>query len=115
MSDKEKDLVRLKHILDALNSIFDFVKDTNKTAFLKSDLIQSAVVRKLEIIGEAVSALSDDTKELNSSIPSHQIKGLRKILIHEYFKVDAAQIWETIEFDLPNFKIQIEELIEQLH
>lgn len=115
MSDKEKDLVRLHHISEALNSIFEFTKDTEKDTFLKSDLIQSAVVRKLEIIGEAVAALSDSTKESGDTIPWHKIKGLRNILIHEYFKVDANQIWETIEFDLPSFKVQIEELILQLN
>lgn len=114
MSDKEKDLVRLHHIAEALNSISEFTQDIDKATFLQSDLIQSAVVRKLEIIGEAVSALSDGTKETANTIPWHKIKGLRNILIHEYFKVDAAQVWETIEFDLPSFKIQIEELIEGL-
>lgn len=69
-------------------------------------MLQSAVIRKFEIIGEAATSISDETKSLSTTIPWHKIKGLRNILIHEYFRVDPSQLWETIKEDLPDLKIQ---------
>lgn len=74
--------------------------------------IQDAVVRRIEIIGEAVRNLPNDFKESNPKTPWLDIADMRNKLIHEYFDVDLELVWEVIKKDLPELKKQIENLIQ---
>ena len=75
-------------------------------------MIQDAVVRELEIIGEAVKRLSDQIKKDNSSIPLRAIGDMRNKLIHEYFSVDTKVVWGVIENDLSMLKEAMNSLVE---
>lgn len=106
----EKDnSVFIKHILDSINAIADFSKGISKNKFETNRLIQSAVVREIEIIGEAVKNISNSFKEKHLEIPWREIIGTRDKMIHHYFGVDLDILWNIIKIDLPLLKRQLEE------
>lgn len=110
MTDKDS-LVFLKHVLESINNIEMFTKNVSKPDFLKNKEKQSAVVRQIEIIGEAVKNLSQDFKEEHPEVQWRYIVGTRDKIIHHYFGVDLQIVWEIIEKDLPKLKKQIENII----
>lgn len=97
---------RLKDIQQA---IMDIEKYTNqgRHAFDEDQLVESWIIRQMEIIGEAVRHLPDDFKRRYSHIPWKQIAGMRDMLIHHYFIVDKEIVWLSIEQDLPVLKAVI--------
>ncbi len=78
-----------------------FVTDLTWEAFAESDLHQSAVIRELEILGEAAHLVAEDTRTAHPELPWSQIIGMRNRLIHEYFRVDLERVWETVLQDIP--------------
>ena len=78
-------------------------------------MVQDAVVRNLEVIGEAVSKLSESLKTENGQIPWRQISGMRNRLIHGYMTTNLEIVWNTVEKLLPGFKKEIEILSNTLH
>ena len=104
----EKDnSVFIKDILDSINAIEDFSKDISKDKLESSRLIQSAVVREIQIIGEAVKNISTSFKQEHSEIPWKEIMGTRDKMIHHYFGVDLDILWNIIKKDLPLLKKQL--------
>lgn len=76
-------------------------------------MIQDAVFRNLEIIGEAAYKVSDETKESNHEIEWRKIEGLRHKLVHDYYKIDLEIVWETKSKSLPQLKIDIEKMLRE--
>lgn len=111
MKHDRKDFERLNHIYEAILAVQEFTENVNEVEFRNSALIQSAVIRQFEIIGEAASNISTSTKEKYSEVEWRIIKDFRNILIHEYFRVDASEVWYSIKFDIPDLKIQIESIL----
>lgn len=111
---QDRDRVYLQHIIEEINRIDIFLADTNMAEFLASDIteIHYAVVRSLEIIGEAATKLSGDLKEKYSQIPWASVVGMRNKIIHEYMSVDYQVVWETVVSDLPQLKVVVEELLK---
>lgn len=97
----------IQHMLDAIIAIEEFIKDISKEKFIKSDMIHSAVIRKIEIIGEATKNLDDAFKSKYSFVPWKNIAGMRDKLIHGYFGVDLESVWEVTQKDLPLLKEQL--------
>jgi uncharacterized protein with HEPN domain len=104
------DDVFLEHILESINSIQKYCKGVKKSNFSQSQQLQDAVIRRIEIIGEAVKKLSEDLKNKNKVIEWKKIAGMRDILIHDYFGVDVNLVWNTIKKDLPELKKIIKEI-----
>ena len=106
----------IRHILDAINLIDSYVKDLKKEDFLSGNnkMVQDAVIRELEIIGEAIKLLSENIKKENSFLPWRDIGDMRNKLIHEYFGVDLNVVWRVIEKDLTVLKNAMNELLESL-
>ena len=102
--------VFIKHILDSINAVENFSKDISKQEFGGNRLVQSAVVREIEIIGEAVKNLSEEFKNKNKEIPWKEIIGTRDKMIHHYFGIDLEIVWEIIKFGLPELKTQMLEI-----
>lgn len=104
----------LEHILESINLIEEYVKGKNKSFFLKSTQLQDSVIRRIEVIGEAIKNFPEEVKEAHSDIPWKKIIGMRDILIHQYFGVDLNLTWEVIKEDIPELKKQIISIKDQL-
>ncbi|MFC1733808.1 DUF86 domain-containing protein [candidate division KSB1 bacterium] len=98
------DSIYIDHILQSINRIFEYTKGITKTAFSKNNLIQDAVIRNFEIIGEATKKVTQEYKQVHYEIPWKEMSGMRDKLIHDYIGVDIAVIWKTIKEDLPLLK-----------
>ncbi len=104
----------LEHILDSIEDIESYLKGQTKEHFAKAKMMQDAVIRKIEIIGEAVKNLPPTFRKNHSKIPWSDIAGMRDILIHDYFGVNVNVVWKTAQNDIPKLKKQITELYEKL-
>lgn len=100
----------LDHILDSCRNIIEFTKDIDFQTFINKRIIQSAVIRELEIIGEATKNLPDDIRKLSKDIPWKKLTGMRDKLIHGYFTVDLKEVWNTVKNDISILKRGIEKI-----
>ena len=100
-------------MLEAIGDIERYAS-RGRSAFETDELLQTWVVRHLQIIGEAARALPSDVQGRAPDIAWSEIIGMRNILVHHYFDVDTDVVWQVIERDLPRLKTQIERLIESL-
>lgn len=101
----------LQDVLSAIRKIEKYVGETSFEEFAKDDKTTDAVVRNLEIIGEATKRMPSEIKGKYSSIEWKKIAGLRDILIHAYFGVDLEIVWDVLKNKLPDLKKKIEEII----
>lgn len=105
------DTVYLQDILEAIEIINRYVGDKTEYEFSKDLMLQDAVTRRFEIIGEAATKISDLLKKENPQVQWRLMKEMRNKLIHEYFGVSAVTIYSTIKLDLPVLKSQLSGLI----
>jgi uncharacterized protein with HEPN domain len=105
------DRVYLEHIRDALHDIATYTS-SGRAAFFDDRMRQDATLRKLEVIGQAVKNLSNETKSTRSEIPWKQIAGMRDKVIHDYFGVNLEIVWAAVEKDLPVLARAIRDLLE---
>ena len=97
---KKSDDVYRRQIVDAVAKIERFVARLDKDAFLTNEVVQSAVIMQLAVIGELSKRLSDEFKK-RVSLPWKQIAGFRDRAVHDYFQLDLEYVWLTIQDDLP--------------
>lgn len=76
-------------------------------------MLQTAVMRWIEIVGEAVRGLSDELRDAHPEIPWRQIIAMRNIVVHVYFEVDTEAVWLAVEQDLPKLEVKVRALLEQ--
>ncbi len=107
------DDVFLKHVLDSINQIEEYVDGMGYEDFVSNRLVQDGVVRQLEIIGEATKNLSPELREKYPKTPWEDIAGMRDKLIHHYFGVDLEVVWDTVEKDLPALKKQVKKILAE--
>lgn len=105
----ERDRLYLEHILAAIADIGEFTA-AGRDDFMSDRKTQSAVIRQLEIIGEAVKRLSAELTGSCPAVPWRQIAGARDRLIHGYFQVDLDAVWVMVESDLPALRVEVERL-----
>lgn len=110
MKDKMGDKQRLGHILDAITEIESYIAGADLSLFLSNSMMRFASIKQIEIIGEAANYITSETKERFSDIEWQQITGMRHILVHEYFGVDANLVWQIIINDIPALKSSIEKI-----
>lgn len=108
---KREEALYIQDILTAINNIEEYTKDLTFSDFDEDKKTIDAVVRNLEIIGEAAKNISKNIVQLHPEIPWEKMVSMRNKVIHEYFGVDTEILWETIHEDLPGLKKQIKELI----
>lgn len=103
--------VYLKHIVQACEKVETMVQDLDKEDFMDRDWItREAILRQLEIIGEATKRISDEFKSKYPEISWRDIAGMRDYLVHEYFAVNYEMAWETAISDIPKLKKKILEI-----
>ncbi|PKQ70585.1 HepT-like ribonuclease domain-containing protein [Raineya orbicola] len=102
MQDNLGDKVRLLHILEAVESILEYTAQVDFEIFTREKMRYDAVLRQIEIIGEAASRVSNELKSNTSNVEWRNIVGLRNIVIHQYFGVDDLLIWNIIQKISPN-------------
>jgi len=95
------DFAYTDHIINCIKKIRKFIKGIERKEFAKNELIQDAIIRNFEVIGEASKKISPGFKNEHQNIPWKEISGMRDKLIHDYLGVDTEVIWKTIEQDLP--------------
>ena len=108
-----EDKLYLSNIYEAALKIESYTQD-GQAVFMATPMIQDAVIRNFEIIGEATKRLSDEIKQENSEFSWRQMAGFRDVLIHDYMKVKLSRVWSVIEQDLPVLKNQIKKLLDSL-
>ena len=94
-------LGRLRDILEASRLIASYVKDTSEAGFRADTQKQDAVVRRIEIIGEATAHLSDETRREVPALPFRKLRGMRNIVAHDYANVDLGIVWQVATAHLP--------------
>jgi len=109
--NKRKPDVYLQDILESIQQIEEYLDGVNENEFYQNSEKQDAVLRRLEIIGEAVKHISDDIRNEYDQIPWRKIAGMRDIIIHEYFGVTLSMIWVVTQRDLPDLKSKIKDII----
>jgi uncharacterized protein with HEPN domain len=106
------DRVFLAHILDAIQRIESFTAPGHEQ-FASQTIIQDAVIRNLEVIGEVVKSLSEEMRSHHPDVPWKQIAGMRDVLIHNYFGVKLEAIWRVVVDHLPQLKAKVVQLLEK--
>ena len=106
--------VYLDDVIESSLSIATYIQTKSKEAFDKDEQLQDAVVRRLEIIGEAIKHLPIEFREQHPQVAWKKATGMRDVLIHMYDEVDTDQVWVTITEILPPFALQIKELLKTL-
>ena len=107
------DAVYLHHILDATLRIGIYVS-VGQEVFMVSPHWQDAVIRQLEVIGEATKRLTEETRAAHPYIPWRRVAGLRDVLIHDYRFVDLDETWRVVQDDLPKLEVQVERILHEL-
>jgi len=109
---KKDPLIFVQHILDSIEKIERFTKGVTKNKFLKDEKLQDAVVRRIEVIGEAVKNIPSIFRTKYPNIPWSNIAGMRDKLMHHYFGINLETIWNVVKENLPDLKKKILEIIE---
>jgi uncharacterized protein with HEPN domain len=106
------DHLYLRHILDAIAQTQEYLGSVTAEQFRASRLLQDAVIRNLEVVGEAAKRLSPECKAAAPSVPWRRVTGMRDKLIHDYMGVDVTAVWDTVEVGLPVLRAAVIELLE---
>lgn len=97
----DSDIVRLRHMLDAALEATGFARGHKRQDLKDDNMLSFALVRAIEIIGEAANQLSLETRKSYSQLPWQAIVGMRNRVVHAYFDIDLDRVWDTVKDDLP--------------
>lgn len=103
--------IYIEHMLSCIQNIQTYIGNLSKDNFMDNKLVQDAVIRNFEVMGEASKNITKSFQEQFPQLPWTQMKGMRNILIHDYMKVDLEAVWETIINYLPVLKTNLENII----
>jgi uncharacterized protein with HEPN domain len=113
MKEQVRDLGRLEHIITAVENIEDFTVDMTFAQFKADKRTYFAVVKNIEIIGEAVYKLTNEFKDSEPELPWTLMKKMRHVLVHDYYNISAEIVWDVVKVDLPSIKPQLIQLYKK--
>jgi uncharacterized protein with HEPN domain len=106
-----RDEALLLDVVLAVKKVLKYSRAVTKKKFLENEILQDAIMRQLEIIGEAANKISDGLQKAHTNIPWTEMIGMRNRLVHEYFRIDLEKVWETVRRDIPGLLAMIEPLV----
>lgn len=95
------DLTRIRHMRDAAQEIIEFATESSRDSLTDNRMLQLAIVKDLEIIGEAANNVSAESQQKYTYIPWRAMVGMRNRLVHAYFGIDLDVVWQTVQVELP--------------
>lgn len=113
MREPRRDKERLEHILAAIERVNRYIADKTYQNLVDDDMMYYAVVKNIEIIGEAANMLTAEFQEAHPNTPWKKVKGMRNYIVHEYFQIDDIVVWEVATKSLVELKEQIFQYLEE--
>ncbi len=107
MRESSRDRSRLEHILQSIQRINRYVEGKDFDDFVKDDMMYYAVVKNIEILGEASNMLTEEFRSKHPDTPWKLVSGMRNYIVHEYFQVDNNVVWDVVTHDLPSLEQQV--------
>lgn len=104
----------MRHILAAIENVEEFTCNVSLEDFVNSKILFYAVVKNIDIVGEATYMLTDEFKKNHDNDPWNVIEKMRHVLVHGYYTISPEKVWETVQEDIPLLKKQINELLKNL-
>ena len=114
MNEYKRDIVRIRHILDAIATLDKYLSDCSREEFFKDELLTNMAARQISIVGEAMDVFSSEFRSEYPDLPYRDAKDMRNFLVHEYFDVTDDALWETYEKNIPGLKQRLREILEQI-
>ena len=114
MREQLRDPGRLSHILMAIDNVHNFLDGKSFDDFCSDKILFFALVKNLEIIGEAANCITKEFRLQHPEVEWPVIIGMRHVLVHDYYNIDAKTAWQTAKENIPVLRPQIEALLEQL-
>lgn len=107
MREQLRDKERLEHILAAIDRVARYTKDKTFDDLLADDMMYYAVVKNIEMMGEAANMLTSEFQESHPGTPWKMVKGMRNYIVHEYFQIDNVVVWDVVTNELSTLREQI--------
>ena len=115
MREPLRDKERLEHMLAAAERVIRYTSDKTFDDLKADDMMYYAVVKNIEIIGEAANLLSSEFVDSHPATPWKQVRGMRNYIVHEYFQIDDVVVWGVVTEDIPVLRQQIIDYLDKLH
>lgn len=113
MRESLRDRERLEHMLSAIGRILRYTNGKTFEDLTADDMMYYAVVKNIEIIGEAANMLTVEFTEQHPQTPWKQVRGMRNYIVHEYFQIDDVVVWDVVTNNLSELKQQIESYLDE--
>ena len=113
MREQLRDRERLEHILAAINRVVRYTKDKTYEDLLTDDMMYYAVVKNIEMMGEAANMLTAEFQTAHPETPWKMVKGMRNYIVHEYFQIDNQVVWDVVTNELPTLHQQITQYLTE--
>ena len=115
MREPLRDRERLEHIIAAIDRIVRYTSGKSYNDLVSDDMMYYAVVKNIEIIGEAANMLTQEFQQSHPDTPWKMVKGMRNYIVHEYFQIDDVVVWGVVTEDIPVLRQQIIDYLDKLH